>query len=53
MKKKRNKPGRKARRLKAEGLDWKDGMRHAMTKPKPEDWDKAKDADKDEAGKDD
>lgn len=40
MKKKdsRKKPGAKEKRLKVEGVDWQDAMKHALTKPKPEEW---------------
>ena len=40
MKKKdqRKKPGAKEKRLRVEGVDWKDAMKHALTKPKPEEW---------------
>ena len=30
------KAGRKPEHLKAEGVDWKDALKHAMKKPKPE-----------------
>jgi hypothetical protein len=53
MKKKPQKRGRKPNGLKAEGVDWKDAMRHAMNKPKPKDWGKAKDGEKDVKGKTD
>lgn len=48
---KKHKPGPKPESVKAEGVDWKDAMRHAMGKPKPkEGWpDQAKSAkDKDQ-----
>ncbi len=36
MKPKRSKrPGRKPKRLTAEGVDWKDALKHALGKPKP------------------
>jgi hypothetical protein len=31
----KKKPGRKAKRLKAEGVDWQDAMKYALSKPKP------------------
>ncbi len=33
---------------KVEGVDWQEGMRHAMKKPKPKDWDETKDVDEEE-----
>lgn len=38
----KKKPGPKAERLKAEGVDWKDALQFAMKKPKPKDgWPKS------------
>lgn len=33
--KRKRQPGSKPKRLKAEGVDWKDTLKHALGKPKP------------------